>query len=152
MYRSPVIILTVSLVIIACTSGAGTYSDLKEIEALDSIQRKAHYEKNAVLLGSIMHDSFYVARNGVISWSNKSQLVKRFTEYFNQTTYLVWENIDRPIVEVTGGLAVVTYHKKTISTSAAHSKIDTTVFAWASVLKNINGKWKITGIITTDDQ
>ena len=135
----------------ACTSKFDKYSALKEIEALDSIQRKAHYEKNAVLLGSIMHDSFYVARDGVISWSNKSELEKRFTEYFNQTTYSAWENLDKPIVEIADDLAVVTYHKKTISTSVGSSSVDTTVFAWASVLRNINGKWKITGIITTDN-
>ena len=100
----------------------------------------------------MMHDSFYVASNGKISWSTKEKTIKNFTEYFKGLSYSHWENIDTPIVEVNGDLAVVTYHKKTISTETTSQVADTSVFAWASVYKNIGGAWKMTGIITTDDQ
>ncbi len=79
-------------------------------------------------------------------------MIKSFTEYFKEIKYSYWENIDTPIVDVNDDLAVVTYHKKTITTDQASQVPDTSVFAWASVYKNIGGAWKVTGIITTDDQ
>ncbi len=153
MYKRFIVFLIIfSIVISSCKGEKDKTIILKEIAGIDSIQRKAHYEKDAVLLGSIMHDSFYVANNGKISRSTKEKIVKSFSDYFKELTYSYWENVDTPIVEFDGDLAVVTYHKKTISTMQDSEAIDTATFAWASVFKNIDGAWKITGIITTDDQ
>jgi len=153
MYKRLIVSLVIfSIVIVSCNSQKDKTVVLKELAGIDSIQRKAHYEKDAVLLGSIMRDSFYVASNGKISLSTKEKMVKSFSDYFKELTYSYWENVDPPIVEFDGDIAVVTYHKKTISTMQDSAAIDTATFAWASVFKNIDGAWKITGIITTDDQ
>ncbi len=153
MYKRLIVSLVIfSIVIVSCNSQKDKTVVLKELAGIDSIQRKAHYEKDAVLLGSIMRDSFYVASNGKISLSTKEKMVKNFSDYFKELTYSYWENVDPPIVEFDGDIAVVTYHKKTISTMQDSAAIDTATFAWASVFKNIDGAWKITGIITTDDQ
>jgi len=140
-----------SLLLPRCTPKEND-NDPKQLAAVDSVQRKAHYEKDAALLGIIMADSFYVASKGKISRSTKQKMISRFAEYFKETAYSYWENVDTPLVERSGDLAVATYHKKTISTSPRSSAIDTALFAWASVMKKINGRWKITGIITTDNQ
>ncbi len=153
MYKRLIVSLVIfSIVIVSCNSQKDKTVVLKELAGIDSIQRKAHYEKDAVLLGSIMRDSFYVASNGKILRSTKEKMVKSFSDYFKELTYSYWENVDPPIVEFDGDIAVVTYHKKTISTMQDSAAIDTATFAWASVFKNIDGAWKITGIITTDDQ
>ncbi|HYH16263.1 MAG TPA: hypothetical protein VD794_13635 [Flavisolibacter sp.] len=68
-----------------------------ELTTIDSIQRKAYYEKDAVLLGRIMADSFYVAYKGKVSWSNRSKMINGFNEYFKTTTYSYWENI-KPLI------------------------------------------------------
>ena len=152
MMRILMIFLLSVILLTSCSTSINQPDLLKEVAGLDSIQRKAHYEKDAVLLGSIMADSFYVASNGRMSWSTKEKMISGFKEYFKTTTYSHWENVDSPLIDISDELAVVTYHKKTISSEGSESKQDTALFAWASVLKRINGAWKIKGIITTDNQ
>ena len=145
--------IVLTSILFSCSNSEKQQSALlKEIAALDSIQRKAHYERDALLLGSIMADSFYVASKGRISWSTQAKMITGFKEYFKTTRYSYWENVDTPLVDLSGNeLAVVTYQKKTISTEG-NTASDTTLFAWAFVLKKIDGLWKFKGIITTDDQ
>ncbi len=103
MYKRLIVSLVIfSIVIVSCNSQKDKTVVLKELAGIDSIQRKAHYEKDAVLLGSIMRDSFYVASNGKISRSTKEKMVKSFSDYFKELTYSYWENVDPPIVEGSG--------------------------------------------------
>lgn len=151
--RQLLVSFILGILLLSCTSVKNSTSIVNELTAIDSIQRKAHYEKDAVLLGSIMADSFYVAEKGKISWSNRSKMINGFSNYFKTVTYSYWENIKSPIIEIGGkDLAIVTYNKRTVSSTVNTTKQDTAVFAWASIIKKTNGKWEIKGIITTDDQ
>src|SRR5215213_2976266 len=113
------VFLIIGTLLFSCVSVKNSAGILNELAAIDSIQRKAHYEKDAVLLGSIMADSFYVADKGKVFWSNRSKMINGFSNYFKTVTYSYWENIQQPIIEIGGNdLAIVTYNKRTISSTA----------------------------------
>lgn len=148
----PAILLMFAFTVFGCRETTREADPLRELAALDSIQRKAHYENNAEMLGTIMADSFSVVSKGKVSWSTRPKMVKSFTNYFHSIRYSHWENIDSPLVELGDQLAVVTYHKKTISQAKGSAVTDTAEFAWASVMLRQAGQWKVKGIITTDNQ
>lgn len=128
---------------------------IQEVSVIDSIQTKAHYLQDPVLLGSIMADSFHIIRNGVVSNMSKQKMVDQFANYFKNVKYLYWGNVSSPFIILSDDhkMAAVTYHKNTISLRAeTRGKIvrDTTFFAWTAVMKKTTGGWKIFQITTTD--
>lgn len=87
------------------SSGGSSIGSEHEKAALLEIHnkdRRAHFATDVeAALASVYEPHIYV-RNGVIQYLSRSDLKKTFLEYFRDTTFLEWDDLEEPIVNVSG--------------------------------------------------
>lgn len=70
---------------------------LLEIHSRD---RRAHFATDVEAALASVHEPHIYVRNGVIQHLSCSDLEKTFREYFRDTTFLEWNDLEEPIVNV----------------------------------------------------
>jgi hypothetical protein len=121
----------------------------------NEIQRRAHMTNDAALLVGEISDTMTSVQNGKVSISTNKEVRERFESYFSTVKYSKWDDLKPPIVTISedGKMATVVFQKLT---EAVHkdengnwSEPSSTTFAWTSLYKKINGKWKIVSNTST---
>ena len=117
-----------------------------ELLAIHKDARRAHFEHDvdAILAGT--SESFTSVRDGEIQVQSRADVRKQFTQYFQGTQFIAWDDLEPPIIHVSpdgkiGWMIVrvrIAYTKT--DASGAQSKEDT-VMAWMSVYEKHGGKW-----------
>lgn len=123
---------------------------IKRLIELHELQRTAHFNRDAKLLVSILADDYTEINNGKVTSSKKEDLIKRFQDYFDLATFIEWDDITPPIIEVSDDatIAYVLVNKR-VKLTTQDKKEELTIFAWTATFKNINGNWLMTSITST---
>lgn len=124
--------------------------ELKKLLALHDLQHKAHFDRDAPLLVSIMADDFTEIRNGKIEKPGKEALIKRFEGYFNAVTFIEWDDIKPPVIQVSDDLKTAIVHvNKRVTLKTNEGKEEQTIYAWTSTFQKINDTWQMKSITST---
>lgn len=123
---------------------------IKELLELHNLQRNAHFNRDAKLLVSIQADNFIEISSGKINNPKKEDLIKRFQSYFDAVTFIEWDDIKPPIIQVSedATLAYMLVSKR-VRLKTKDNKEQTSIFAWTSTFQKIKGKWMMTVITST---
>lgn len=123
---------------------------LKELLALHELQRTAHFNRDAKLLVSILADDYSEISRGKISSPKKEDLIKRFQNYFDSVTFLVWDDLQTPVIKLSddNSMAFVSVHKKVKLKTSKQAEEETT-YAWTAVFQKIGTEWKMSSMTST---
>jgi ketosteroid isomerase-like protein len=123
---------------------------IKKIMELHELQRKAHFNRDAKLLVSMMSDDFMEISNGKISSPKKDELTKRFQGYFDTVRFIEWDDLQPPIIKVSmDGTMAYMHVNKRVRIKTIEENDELTTFAWTSTFQKINGNWIMTSISST---
>lgn len=129
-------------------------ADEKAIRELLKKEQQAHLEKNIDLLLSNGTPETIVVNRGIVSVPTEEQNRARFTHYFGSVNFIKWEDTADPIIRFSddSSLAYAIIQKQVILTlkDDVTAKPDTTDFAWMSVWRKMDGKWKMESIVSTN--
>lgn len=102
------------------------------------------------MLVATFHDDMIEIRNGRATKIKKDDAVKRFQAYFDASTFIEWDDVTPPIVEISDD-AKMAYSIVTKRVRLKNAQnIDTTdVFAWISTFRKVKGRWLMTSIAST---
>lgn len=149
------------LTLINCLStgyflGFGKTDDLAEIRKLQDVQRQAHLNRNANLLVSMFSPDFTNIGAGKIEKLTREQGIKRFQPYFDQSTFLEWDNISPPTIRVSkdGSMAYSIVHKRVRLKARDENGVERefqTNFAWMETYEKQNGTWMLTAVASTNE-
>lgn len=130
-------------------------ADSLAILALHDAARTAHLEKRADLLVSEWADDFVSVSQGGVSAGDRERGRASFQAYFDASTFQAWDDIVPPRITVSkdGEMAYVVVQKRVHLTSKGadgREQAERTRFAWLSVYRKIDGRWKLAAIASTD--
>ncbi len=129
-------------------------ADEKAIRELLKKEQQAHLEKDIDLLLSNGTPETIVVNRGIVSVPTEEQNTARFTNYFGSVNFIKWEDTADPIIRFSddASLAYAIIQKQVILTfiDDVTAKPDTTDFAWVSIWRKMNGKWKMESVVSTN--
>jgi uncharacterized protein (TIGR02246 family) len=125
-----------------------------ELLALHQADRRAHFGHDVDAFPNGMEAEVTMVRDGKVEAKSRDEVRKRFTEYFQGTTFSAWDDLEPPIIQVSPdskmGWMIVRVriaYTKTDGTGV-RSKEDT-VMAWMSAYEKHDGKWLLVANATT---
>lgn len=129
-------------------------SDEKAIREFLKREQQAHLEKNVDLLFANGLSGITVVNRGTVSKPTDEETRNRFNSYFENVNFIKWEDTADPIIRFSDDstLAYAIIQKQVILTlkEDVTAKPDTTDFAWISIWRKTNGKWKMESIASTN--
>jgi hypothetical protein len=153
MVKNSVLILLSSLFLLSCDKPNLDLEEKAILRLLKNEQR-AHLEKNADLLISNGVPGSFMVNRGEVSQPTDKEISDRFNRYFGSVNFLKWEDTANPIIRFSddASLAYAIIQKQVILTRKEDvtSKPDTTDFAWISIWRKANGKWKMESMASTN--
>jgi hydrogenase maturation factor len=128
---------------------------INELLVLHNQARAAHFNRDPELLVSDFADDYTFIGGGKIQQPAREASIARFRSYFNNSTFLEWDDITPPVIKISDDatMAYVTVHKKVKllardEKGAEHE--ETEIYAWLATYRKIGGKWKLTMIASTN--
>jgi hypothetical protein len=64
--------------------------------------RRAHFETDVEAALASIHEPHIYVRDGVVQHLSRSNLKKTFREYFRDTTFLEWDDLEEPTANASG--------------------------------------------------
>jgi ketosteroid isomerase-like protein len=128
---------------------------VEDLLALQREQRRAHVEGDAGALVAMFADDFVSVADGVVSRPSRAESLARFERYFGLVTFLAWDDVADPVVEVAadGSLASVLVVKRVHLTYPDESGAvaqEETHFAWAETWRHTaGGGWELAMVVST---
>ena len=117
-----------------------------ELLRLHRAAREAHFKTDVdMLLASSPEESLSVSR-GKVNRSGREQVRKRFAEYFRGATYYEWDDLEEPIVRVSGDASMawmITRLKvrRVQKEAAGAEREEKFVYAGLTTYEKRGGKW-----------
>jgi hypothetical protein len=122
----------------------------RELLALHQADRRAHFEHDIQELLAGVGGELLDVRDGRINHLSRDAVRKQFAEYFQTAQFIAWDDLEPPIVRVSGdgnmGWMIITYTEKDKS---GKSVVQDAVMAWMSAYEKHNGKWTMTAVTST---
>lgn len=130
--------------------------DKAEIKRMQEVQRKAHFSHDAGLLVSMFSQDFTNVSGGKIERLTQEQGYNRFQPYFDQSTFMEWDNLAEPITRVSkdGTMAYSIVHKRVGLKAKDENGVERqhlTTYAWIETYEKQKGKWKLTAVASTNE-
>jgi uncharacterized protein (TIGR02246 family) len=128
---------------------------VEELLELQAEQRRAHLTGDAAAMAAMFADDFVNVSEGVVSRPSREESLQRFQRYFDLVTFLAWDDIDKPVIEVAadGTLAsvLVTKHVHTAYPDEEGTTAEgETIFAWAETWRRANdNRWELAMVVST---
>lgn len=128
---------------------------MNELFELHKQSRVAHFTRDAKMLVSGFADDFTNISHGKISKPSREASVNRLQNYFNNSTFIEWDDITPPVIKVSDDttMAYVLVHKKVrLLAKDANGKEqeETEIFAWGALYRKIKGEWKLVAVVSTN--
>jgi hypothetical protein len=152
-------------VILGCALGASfappstqkshdTQSGIGEILAIHQNDRRAHFAGDAALLIPKDATEILNVQDGKITPTTPDQMRKEFVEYFRNSEYSAWDDLEPPQVHVSpdeqmAWMAVRVHSKFVRTLSDGKKEPHEFVAAWTSTYEKLNGKWQMTSVTST---
>jgi hypothetical protein len=148
---------------LACASGprprtpADEAADRTELLRLHEQARTAHLEHRADLLVASQADTMLSVSGGRVSTSTRERTRASFQKYFDQSTFLAWDDVAPPRVHVSadGRMAYVVVEKRVHVAEARPAAgrepaVERVRYAWLSVYEKRGGAWRMVAIASTE--
>jgi hypothetical protein len=156
--RCPGLLLPVLLLIPCMETSLGQSvaqkNGVRELLALHQADRRAHLDHDIQHLLAGVGGELLDVRDGGINHLSRDAVRKQFAEYFQTAQFTAWNDVEPPIVRVSGDGSMgwmivrvrITYTEKDRS---GKSVLQDAVMAWMSVYEKHNGKWTMTAVTST---
>jgi hypothetical protein len=143
------------LAIGGCNAGPDLEADRAELLRLHDLERQAHMEKRADELVAAFSDSFRDVSRGEVTQPAREVTRSRFQAYFDRTTFLVWEDVEPPIIRISpdGRMAYVIVQKDVHVSAPDRDGTpveEHKIYAWLETYEKENGAWRLTTVASTD--
>lgn len=117
-------------------------------------QRLAHFNRDAELLVSSFAGDFRNIQAGKVTQPPREESVSRFQSYFDRSTFLVWDDIEPPVIRISndGNMAYLVVQKRVVLRpryAASDTAAQESVFAWLETWEKIAGEWKLKALAST---
>lgn len=117
--------------------------------------RAAHFNRDAKKIFAAFSDEYVSVGNGRVRTPDQASGQKRLQNYFDSSTFLEWDDVNPPIIRVSDDatMAYVIVNKKVRLLSKDESgkeREEIEVFAWVSTFRKVDGKWKLTMVVSTN--
>lgn len=128
---------------------------MNELLVLHNQARAAHFNRDPDLLVSDFADDYTFIGGGKVQKPAREASIARFRSYFNSSTFLEWDDITPPVINVSDDatMAYVTVHKRVrllARDEKGAEREETEIYAWLATYRKIGGKWKLTTIASTN--
>lgn len=136
--------------------GVDLEKERAELLRLQSLERKAHFDKDAKLLVSMFAADFINVNAGKITRPSKEQSIERLQSYFDRSAFIEWDDISPPTIRISNdaSMAYVIVHKRVRLRARDDKgvlKEEQTIFAWMETYEKKNGKWALTVVASTNE-
>lgn len=128
-----------------------------ELLALHQADRRAHlaHDLNALLVHTADH--VVDVRRGKVKVLSRDDVAKRFGDYFRRAEFSAWDDVEPPIVHVSGdgrtGWMIVRVRIVYTETDLAGKKtVHDETMAWMSAYEKRRGTWMMTAVTSTSDK
>jgi len=128
---------------------------MNELLVLHNQARAAHFNRDPELLVSDFADDYMFVGGGKIQKPAREASITRFRSYFNNSTFLEWDDITPPVIKVSDDatMGYILVHKKVrllAKNENGRQQEETEIYAWLATYRKIGGKWKLTTIASTN--
>jgi len=118
-------------------------------------QRAAHFNRDARIIFAEFADEFVSVGGGKVRKPSGDEGFKRLQNYFNNSTFIEWDDITPPIIKVSDDatLGYVIVHKRVrllAKNADGKEEEETEIFAWIATYRKIKGDWKLTAVASTN--
>jgi len=135
-------------------------TERRKLLELHALERRAHLEGDARLLGSTFADEIWEAGRGQLTRLSRDDLEQRFAAYFESVRYSVWDDLQPPHVSISddGRYAWMAAHIEAQLTVAGKVSADGTrssgvqrrfESAWIAAYEKRGGHWQMVGIASS---
>lgn len=145
-----VILLLLSLFILSCQSSIDFEAEKRNIQDQIDLVSKAHYTKDANLFYQPNAENWYDVRQGTITLVNKSDMIIATQSYLDNMEFQQMVKRDNPIIEISDDGTLASYIGSVTVKGILNESPIFWVVSWQSVLKKINGEWKIISTANTE--
>ena len=150
MVKLSLLFCVIIAALLCCKSAP--HSEMENIRALLKQEQKAHLDEDVDLFTSEFATNMISVNRGELSQLTTDQHKGRITRYFQNVEFIKWEDTQEPIIRLSDDqtLAYAILQKQVIVISKGASQPDTTDFAWISVLRKVEGAWKVECNVSTN--
>lgn len=138
------------LVFISCQPSVDKEAEREKIKALIASINEAHFKKDAVQFYAPNADSWYAIRGGGIHKRLKADGIAGTQDYLDQMEFLELAPQQEPIIEVSDDGSLATYAGAVVVRGYLAGQPMFWVVSWQSVLKKLEGEWKIISSANTE--
>ncbi|HMB62477.1 MAG TPA: hypothetical protein VKN36_05345 [Eudoraea sp.] len=144
------ILLLLSLFIWSCQKSVDFETEKKKIQAQIDLVDRAHESKDAIQFYQPNTESWYDVRQGTVTLVKKSDMINSTQSYLDKMVIQEMTKRDDPIIEISDDGTLASYiGSVTVKGILAGTPLYWVV-SWQSVLKKINGEWKIISSANTE--
>jgi ketosteroid isomerase-like protein len=127
---------------------------IDELLALQRRQRDAHLNADADQMAALFADDFVSVQDGTVTRPTREESRQRFERYFARVSFLAWEDVAEPVVEVArdGSLATVLVQKRvhvTYTDENGDPAEEVTHFAWTETWRRGPERWELAIVTST---
>jgi len=148
---------TIVTILAGCYTSEG-FNKQKETQAITALlkqERRAHFDKNVDLFLSEFADSMLSVNKGKVSVATRAENRSRIGQYFGRVEFVRWDDVAEPVIRFSddGSLCYAIVQKQVILSSLDSqnkNQLDTTEYAWASIYRKHNGRWKVECNVSTN--
>lgn len=149
--------MTIVILLFSCKQKAG-FDKSKEIRAIESLlamERKAHFDRDIDLFMSEFSDDMISVNKGEVFVAAPQENKERIGNYFRSVKFIKWDDVKRPLIRFSndGSLAYAIIQKQVIVSypdNLGKTLIDTTDYAWTSIYRKQKGEWKVECNVSTN--
>ena len=125
-----------------------------ELLSLHKEERRAHFDHNITFLVSHVAPQMLDVRDGRVNRVSPGDVRDKFVQYFRNTQFSAWDDVEQPIVHVSpdGAVGWMIVHVRiayTTTDSSGKTSNEDTVGAWMSSYEKQNGIWIMTAVTST---
>ncbi len=139
-----------ALVFISCQPKVDKEAEKEKIKSLIASIDEAHFKKDAVQFYAPNTDSWYDIRDGGIRKRLKADIIAGTQDYLDQMEFLELSPQQEPIIEISDDGSLATYAGAVVVRGYLSKKPMFWVVSWQSVLKKLEGEWKIVSSANTE--
>jgi hypothetical protein len=127
---------------------------IEELLELQRRERDAHLAGDADGLVSLFADDFMSIQDGEVTRPSRAESLARFERYFATVTFLAWDNLVPPMIEVSDDatLATVVVQKRVHLTYLGPDGVpaeELTLFAWVEAWRCRADRWELAMVVST---
>jgi hypothetical protein len=119
---------------------------IHELVEVHEVQKRAHLEGDADLFATTFGPTIHEASGGTVGVVSWAEMRERFVEAFSRIRYLVYEDVERPLIRVDGDAAWMLVHVRAARTTFAGEPVPGFEAAWIGAYQRIDGRWLLVAI------